>query len=198
MWMIRSCISGEVFKRNTPLGRAFLHPNFPTSVRLYWGLPPWQSLGKQGLETRTSGHSFLSLLLKYTHSQQAFVAIESVLGSPFVSLRTLGSGKTKGHTSVSVKCLLSLQLTHSLCKALNGASSQEWGSYHTYFNTALLLSSLVINGQRKCFAHQLWEHLADSTAELCTCPPSNSSICISWTALNYMNISLVITSFSVN
>lgn len=121
-----------------PLGRAFQHLHLPTSVRLQGGLSPCQSLGKRGLETRTSGHSFLSLLLKYTHSQQAFVAAESVLGSPFVSLRTLGSGKTKGHTSVSVKCLLSLQLTHSLCKALNGASSHEWDSYHTYFSTALL------------------------------------------------------------
>lgn len=48
-------------------------------------------------------------------------------------------------------------------------------------------------GQRKCFAHQLWKHLADSTAELCTWPPSKSPAYISQTPLNYVNISLLTT-----
>jgi len=144
------------------LGKCFHWEEFPntlissTSVGLHAGLPPWQSLGKEGLETSTSGHSLLSLLLKYTHSQQAFVAAESALGSLFVSLRTLGSRKTKSHTSVSVKCLLSLQLTRSLCQALNGVSSHEWSSYHTAFNAAPLLSPLVINRAKKS-AHRALE-----------------------------------------
>lgn len=162
------------------LGKCFHWEELPstlissTSVRLHAGLPSWQSLGKQGLETSTSGHSLLSLLLKYTRSQQAFVAAESALGSPFVSLRTLGSRKTKGHTSVSAKCLLSLQLTHSLWKALNGVSSHEWSSYRTDFNAAPLLSPLVINGAKKV-PIALWKHLACSKAELHSCPSSNSS-----------------------
>lgn len=154
----------ESFSREMlPLGRASWHPHLHLRAGLPAGLPPWQSLRKQGLETRTSGHSLLSLLLKYTHSQQAFVAAESVLRSPFVSLRTLGSGKTKGHTSVSVKCLLSLQLTHTLCKTLNGVSSHEWS--HADFNTALLLSPLVINQAKKVLLPiALWKHLARSKA----------------------------------
>lgn len=70
-----------------------------------------------------------------------------------MSLRTLGSGKTKGHTSVSVKYLLSLQLTHTLCKALNGVSSHKWSSYHTDFNTVLLLSPLLINRAKRVLLH---------------------------------------------
>lgn len=93
-----------------------------------------------------------------------------------MSRRTLGSGKTKGHTSVSVKCLLSLRLTHTLCKALNGVSSHEWSSYHTDFNTAPLLSPLVINGAKKVLLPiRRWKHLAPGKAQLCSCPSSNSS-----------------------
>lgn len=110
--MVSGCaISGEV-----PYGPSS-GQSFPTALS-----SPLLSLGKQGLEACTSSHSLLSLLSKYTRSQQAFVAAESVLGSPFVSLVTLGSEKTKGHTSASVKCLFSLQLTHALCKSLNAVS----------------------------------------------------------------------------
>lgn len=147
MWMIRSCISGQVFK-----GNASTRKSFPASSSLHLSQAalrtpsltvPW--------ETRAGNKNLGSFL--FVTAPQIHLLTTGIcccrIRSPFVSLGTLGSGKTKGHTSVSLKCLLSLQLTHTLCKALNGASSHEWGSYHTYFNTALLLSSLVINGAKE-------------------------------------------------
>ena len=148
-----------------PLGRASWHPHLLHLCRAARRTPPLAVPWETRAGNKHLG-SFLIVTAPQIHSlQQASVAAESVLGSPFVSLRTLGSGKTKGHTSVSVKCLLSLQLTHTLCKALNGVSSHEWSSYHTDFNTALLLSPLVINGAKEVLLPiALWKHLAHSKA----------------------------------
>lgn len=136
----------ERFSREMhPLGRAFQHLHLPTSARLQGGFPPWQSLGKQGLEKRTSGHSFLSLLLKYTHSNRHLLLQNQCWGPLLCHWGPWGQGKQR----VTLQFLWNASF---LCSWLI-AFVRPWmepllmngGSYHAYFSTALLLSSHVLN-----------------------------------------------------
>lgn len=113
-----------------------------------------------------------------------------------MSLRTLGSGKTKGHTSVPMKRLLSLQLTHTLSKGLNGVSSHEWSSTtQIAIQPWSFLHLSEQTEQRKCFC-PLHFRKTLLIAKL-NCVPAGLQtlpICISQTPLNYKSLSLAITS----